>query len=114
MVNDNDPDSSRLEMANMADTIATLTETVGTIQTDLTKVSSSVDSHVSDIKKMFETMMGKTKVSEEVPVASNDASSGDEYFLHIAEMEANIAKARAKAKKRQVSENFQGHQVFIG
>ena len=61
MVNENDPHVSKLEMAKMADTIANLMESVGTIQTDLTKVSSSVDLHVSNIKKMFETMMGKPK-----------------------------------------------------
>ena len=61
MVNDNDPDASKLEMTKMSDSIANLTESVGTIQTELSKVSSSIDSHVSDIKKMFETMMGKPK-----------------------------------------------------
>ena len=65
MVNENDPDASKLEIAKMTDTIANLTETVGTIQAELSKVISSVDSHVSDIKKMFETMMGKPKGPEE-------------------------------------------------
>ena len=61
MVNENDPDASKLEISKMTDTIANLTETVGTIQTELSKVSSSVDSQVSDIKKMFEAFMGKPK-----------------------------------------------------
>ena len=100
MANENDLDASKLEMAKMANTIANLTESVGTIQTELSKVSSSVDSQVSDIKKMLETMMGKPKVSEESPVISDEVSSGDESIPDIAKMEAEIPKARTKTERR--------------
>ena len=74
MVNENEPDASKLEMAKMTDTIANLSETVGTIQAELSKVSSSVDSHVSEIKKMFETMMGKPKGPEDSLEVSDEVS----------------------------------------
>ena len=98
MVNENDPDASKLEIAKMTDTIANLTETVGTIQTELSRVNSSVDSHVSDIKKMFETLMGKSKGAEDTLEDSDEVSSDEDPPLpYIAEMEANIAKAKTKA-----------------
>ena len=84
MVNENDPDTSKLEMAKMADTIANLTESVGTIQTELSKVSSSVGSEVSDIKKMLEAMMGNPKGSEEYPEVSEEVSLEDESLSYIA------------------------------
>ena len=66
MVNENDPAVSKLEMTKMTDTIANLQEAVGTIQTELSKVSSSVGMEVSDIKKLLEQfMMGKPKGPEE-------------------------------------------------
>ena len=101
MVSENDPKASKLEMAKMSDSIANLTETVGIIQTDLSKVSSSVDSQVSDIKKMLETFMGKPKVSMESPEASDEVSSEEDTSLpDIAEMEANLAKAKEKAERK--------------
>jgi len=103
MVNTGDTSSSE-EISKMNKTIANLEAAVGTIQTELSKVSSSVDSQVSDIKKMFETLMGKPKGSEESLDVSDEVSSGDESLPDIAEMEVNIAKAKAKAEKRATRE----------
>ena len=102
MVNENDPDSSKEEIAKMTDTIANLQETVGTIQTELSKVSSSVGPEISDIKKLFEQlMMGKPKGSEESLEVSDEVSLEEDTPLpDIAKMEANIAKAKAKAERR--------------
>jgi len=101
MVNENNPGFSKEEIAKMTDTIANLQETVGTIQTELSKVSSSVGSEVSDIKKLLEQfMMGKPKGPEESLDVSDEVSLGDESLPDIAEMEANIAKAKAKAERR--------------
>ena len=101
MVNENDPEASKLEMAKMSDSIAKLTETVGTIQDDLSKVSFSIDSQVSDIKKMLETLMGKTKVPEDSLVLSDEASlEDDSHIPYINVMEANLSKDQAKAERR--------------
>ena len=89
------------EISKMAETIANLQVTVGTIQSDLSKVSSSVGSDVSEMRKMFETiMMGKPKAHEDSPIVSDGESKDEDTLLDPLQVEANISKAKAKAAKK--------------
>ena len=77
MVNTSEPISSSKEISKISETITNLQTAVGTIQIDLAKVTYSVGSDVSDLKKMMEIMIGKPQELEATPKVS-DGESEDE------------------------------------
>ena len=111
MVNsrDGDPNFSSEEISKIIETIANLEAVVVTIQSDLSKVTSSFGSDVSEMRNMLEAMMGKPKEREASPIVSDGESEDEDTLSDPLQVEANISKAKAKAtKKSKVGEKAEG------
>lgn len=102
MVNtrDGDPTSSSEEISKMTETIANLQAAVGTIQSDLSKVTSSFSSDVFEMRKMMEIMMGKPKEREASPEVSDGESEDEDTLSDPSQLESNISKAKVEATKK--------------